>query len=819
MSAEAGNLVAMDVKSADAAEHKLDMRGADVETASGSIRTAEHKLDTRDADAAAMSMRSVSLFNGRIYLNPVATLSALCLLIFISAWCLGDESTYNDDESLKHTGAFDQIGIWKVWVSTHFTWLYVISQNAWLAVLVYIVYKFGSMKLGTDDSVPEFSDQAYFAMIFSCGIGTGLFFYGVGEPLFHYTGQFERSRYQNMSFISQDEEAQAAINLTMFHWGILGWVTYSLMGMQMALMTYRHGLPLSMRSTLFPMLGRHTFGYIGDLVDGSTIVVIVAGVVTDLGLGADQIVTGLIRLDILSAAEDPADQSARVTCIWLIIAIAAASAMTGVERGIKVLSQTALVLSSLLMVSVLFADNTEFLLNLIVQSIGYHLQWLLQLSFATDAWAQLKEVTEAGAKAFSGRSTDGDSASVLWMDSWTIFYWGWWIAWAPFVGMFLARISKGRTIRNMVMYTMTIPFFYILLWFCIFGGAGIRMERRAQEIQKAFYPNYDASAGDSNCFAVPADAQEPGISPVCLFQGDASAAWFDVLTQYGNIGSILNFMSCVAMIIYFVTSSDSGSLIMDALASNGSEKHSPAQRVVWAVAQGVVATVLLLRGTGVSLLYAFQPLLVVLGLPYQVMLCLGCAGLLKALFRDEQYRANGINGYLLKLDEPRNGHFKTPVHGGVFDVFEWVFSLGRPLASRGYGGLSLVLFGRTALALVLPFVPAFMVSRAIGEPKLTSMATTASIAATWVGTVASVITYLSIGAKPDNFVGILAIMFYSCFVFLLARLRSTFRTEYSIHDGNSAEDFCLAFCFYPMVLAQMIEHSNALPLPLADKNT
>jgi hypothetical protein len=202
-------------------------------------------------------------------------------------------------------------------------------------------------------------------------------------------------------------------------------------------------------------------------------------------------------------------------------------------------------------------------------------------------------------------------------------------------------------------------------------------------------------------------------------------------------------------------------------------------------------------------------------LPYQALLCLSCAGLVKALFDDEKMRKNGIASYLETLDDPANGHFKTAVHGGVLDSFEWLFSGGSPLTSRGYGGLSGGMFGRFALACTLPFVPAHMASQAIGEPKSTSVLASATMALCWIGCVASVIVFLAtdgvVGKNSDNFIGVIAVMLYACFTFLVARVRGNFREAHKI-EGNAADDFCLSVFMFPMVLSQMVEHSNAIPV-------
>ena len=416
------------------------------------------------------------------------------------------------------------------------------------------------------------------------------------------------------------------------------------------------------------------------------------------------------------------------------------------------------------------------------------------------------------------------------MDWWTVFYWGWWISWAPFVGIFLARISKGRTIKNVVAYTMTVPFAYSLVWFCTLGGSGIRMVRRAAELIAVNVANGLAAnatlleeplaSHGSRCYLVPDSAEDPGISPVCEWTGNYPRAFFDVLDQFGNIGGILNVLAIVAMSIYFITSSDSASLVIDALASNGSTTQSPAQRVIWAIAQGALTTALLLEGKGTGLLNAFKPILVILGLPYQVIVCLCGAAALKALYRDKEYRqAGGIAAYLDSMDKPENGHFKTPAHGGIFDMFEYIVSLGRPSASRGYAPVNAGTFIKFFAAMLFPMSAAQKISTGIAEDGTTRMLSTVGITFTHFAFVVSLVLHWSIGDVKNNYIGVLAMIFYCCLAGLTARLRVAFREAYKIKDGNQAEDLFCALFMWPIAFTQMLDHAENVAKPIDTDKT
>ena len=486
--------------------------------------------------------------------------------------------------------------------------------------------------------------------------------------------------YNNDGYSNDNQKAMYGLHLTMFHWGFMAWIVYCITALTMGFLSYRRGLPLCFRTTLAPVLGKATWGWIGDVLDVVTIVTIVAGLTTSLGLGARQIVAGCQRLEWLNG--DLSDNELTASACWIIGVItvcATASVVAGLDFGIKSVSYTAFMLGNFLILVVFCLDETWYILNVLVSSLGFHAQYFLETAFDTDAFAQLG--------LGNGRPNDGKGANPSWMDWWTIFYWGWWIAWAPFVGTFMARVSRGRTIRQVVLYTLTIPCGYAFLWFGTFGAAAIRMDRRATWIAQLgvdLHNNADyylhthenfrpANAG--KCYDVPATLNEtlypgydvnPMVSPVCNFaSGDSNGFWFDLMSQYYGMGQFLTFVSIVTTVLYFVTSSDSGSLVVDLIAANGREAHV-VQRVFWALTEGAVAIAVVASG-GFESLSGLQAVSIVMGLPFTFIMMLMCTALWRALKLEA--------GHMAPVNQRTD--WTLPLYGGVLDVPEWVLTCGR----------------------------------------------------------------------------------------------------------------------------------------------
>ena len=545
---------------------------------------------------------------GEIRFNPVVSTAAILIIWIFVAIC----AHFQEEVPFK---------LWRGWIVDNFTWLYigVVDVFAVFAVVLYFS-KYSDLKLGKEDDKPEFSDPTWFMMLFACGIGTGLFFFGVAEPLYHYTGG---NRYSADPTRPDNKLAQDAMNLTLYHWGIHGWIVYSLVGLLLAMLSFRENLPMTMKSCFYPLIGDRVFGWMGDLIDVTSIITTLFGVCTSLGLGTRQLNAGL---HILNSDIPSDDVTVQVIIIWCITAVATISVVTGVGVGIRRLSETCFLVGMFLMLVALFMDNTFYILNLYVQSIGYYFQNLLQLGFHTDAFEQL-----GPAAGFEDRgrwvppTSEHADGPQNWMDDWTMFYWGWWISWCPFVGMFIAKISKGRTIKQFINGTLTAPIIYTFLWLVIFGGAGIRQERMAANAglccadEKGWFLNSTALNDTVNSRVDPTDllvpessywmCQDDGKCGTCaksvlngkgnmsMTYGDfvdeyislasdfgsvltdrslsrlschsTEQMWFDVMRSYKGIGEFLSMFSLIGIVLYFVTSSDSGSLVIDCLSANG----------------------------------------------------------------------------------------------------------------------------------------------------------------------------------------------------------------------------------------------------------
>ncbi|CAK9012378.1 unnamed protein product [Durusdinium trenchii] len=738
-----------------------------------------------------------------IRFNPfVSFFSAVCLWCFVLYAVLDPES--------------DAVfGEWKNWVTSTFTWLYIGSQDYWLLYLFPLVYYYGDMKLGKDDEEPEYGDLTYLAMVWCAGVAIGLIFYGASEPLIHATDG--NNRHNNDGYSNDNQKALYGLHLTMFHWGFMAWIVYCLTALTMGFLAYRRGLPLCFRTTLAPVLGKATWGWIGDLLDIVTIVTIVAGLTTSLGLGARQIVSGCQRLGWLSGTlTDSELTNAACWIIGIITLCATASVVAGLEFGIKSVSYVAFMLGNFLILVVFCLDEPWYILNVFVATIGFHLQNFLETAFDTDAFAQLG--------VGNGQPNDGKGANPAWMDWWTIFYWGWWIAWAPFVGTFMARVSRGRTIRQVVLYTLTIPCGYAFIWFCTFGAAAIRMDRRATwlaELGSELHNNRDyflhtdltfrpASAG--KCYDVPASLPSitgyevnPYVSPVCNFaSGDSNGYWFDLMSQYYGMGQFLTFVSIVTTVLYFITSSDSGSLVVDLIAANGREAHV-VQRVFWALTEGAVAIATVASG-GFSSLTGLQAVSIVMGLPFTFILMVMCTSLWRAL-KLEAGDMPPIN---------RRTDWALPLYGGVVDFPEFLLTCGRcPMPSKKSicAFFTALLFPGYALFKALNGLasheqkPMPMVVRMI-LAKMTQLLFTAFVA---LHIAAAVYEGEQLRIEGRGLWSFGWICYISMAGFV-ALGRHQIRRLYSI-EGSGMEDFWAALLLYPQALAQIMLQIEQTPVP------
>ena len=449
-------------------------------------------------------------------------------------------------------------------VADKFGWLYMLGVGIFtLFALFLAVSPFGKFRLGPDQSKPTYSNLSWFAMLFSAGMGIGLMFWSVAEPVMHYVSP-------PVETAQSIDSAKMAMNILFFHWGLHAWAIYAIVGLVLAYFSFRHGLPLSIRSALYPLIGDKIYGKIGHSVDTIAVLGTVFGVATSLGFGVLQINSGLNYL-----FEIPVGISTQIILIALITAIATISVVLGLDGGIKRLSELNLYLAGFLLLFIFLAGPTFFLLNTLIQNIG---SYLSNIVFMT----------------FNQYSYDTTSS---WMSSWTLFYWAWWIAWAPFVGMFIARVSRGRTIREFVIGVLFVPVGFTFIWMTVFGNSAL----------------YSIMNEGFTLLSTAVSA-------------DVSTALFKFL-QHFPFSSFVSVIAIVLVVTFFVTSSDSGSLVVDTIASGGRVNNPVWQRIFWAVSQGIVAIALLLAGG----LQALQSASIIMALPFVFVMLIACWGMYKAL--------------------------------------------------------------------------------------------------------------------------------------------------------------------------------------------
>lgn len=445
-------------------------------------------------------------------------------------------------------------------------WLYILAVALILISVTYLgMSQYGNIKLGPDHSQPDFSYPSWFAMLFCAGMGIGLMFFGVAEPVMHYLAP-------PVGEAGTIEAAKEAMKLTFFHWGLHAWAIYAIVGLILAFFSYRHGLPLTLRSALYPIIGDRIYGPIGHAVDIFAILGTVFGVATSMGYGVLQVNSGLNYLfDI------PVNEITQVILIVVITALATLSVATGLNGGLRRLSELNLVLAFILLVLVGVLGPTVLLMKAFVQNTGAYL-------------------SEIVSKTFNMYAYEPSTGTKDWLGGWTLLYWGWWLSWSPFVGMFIARVSRGRTIRQFVIGVMFVPAGFTLLWMTFFGNTAIDLIMHGAT----------------------------GLADAV--QSDSSVALFKFL-EFFPFSKILSIFATLMIVVFFVTSADSGAMVVDMLASGGDDNTPLWQRIFWSSLMGIVAISLLFSG-GLS---ALQTMTIAAALPYSMVLLLSVYGLLKAL--------------------------------------------------------------------------------------------------------------------------------------------------------------------------------------------
>ena len=547
-------------------------------------------------------------------LNPMMTIiSMMVITVFVLFGGLMTETAFQTFEALKSSIIFG------------LNWYYIATVAFFLFFVLWLLFsRYGNIRLGDDDERPEFGYFSWFAMLFSAGMGIGLVFWSIAEPIYHF---------QANPFISEalsPEAAEIAMRITLLHWGLHPWAIYVIVGLSLAYFAYRKKLPLATRSALYPLIGDKIYGPIGHTVDILAVFGTVFGLATSLGLGVQQMDAGLAHLfsyESCAVAEAAAKQThideqciqltneaekmacakeypkpspiSLVAIIVIVTLIATASVVSGIGRGVRILSIINLGLSIMLLIFFLLWGPTRYLLNSLVQNTGDYLAAVIPLSLWTDTYK------DTG-----------------WQSGWTTFYWAWWIAWSPFVGIFIARISRGRTIREFILGVLLIPTALAIVWLTFFGGTALHIE---------LFHTVTNEAGE-----VVAAIGQAGI--VEAVKNDVTLALYTTFEKM-DVGIISTFASGIATILvatYFITSSDSATLVVCTILSIGHEEPPIFHRVFWGIGEGAVAGVLLIMGG----LQALQTASITAALPFSFIILVMVYGLMKAL-REEKMVING----------------------------------------------------------------------------------------------------------------------------------------------------------------------------------
>ena len=462
-------------------------------------------------------------------------------------------------------------------IFANFSWFYVLAFSVFLGFLVILsVSSLGNIKLGNDEEEPEFGFLSWLAMLFAAGMGVGLMFFGVAEPLTHYLSDITAG--------TAEHKQQEALLHTLFHWGIHAWAVYGTIALALAYFGFRYKLPLALRSCFYPLLKERINGKLGDLIDIMALLATLFGIITTLGFGASQLGAGLHQLGWISENSF----SLQMVVIAVVMSLAIFSAISGVGKGVKILSELNLTLAFCLLIFVLVTGPTLYLLSAFSDNIGTYLSNLVQLSFKTYVYEQ---------------------EHTGWFSGWTILYWAWWCSWAPFVGLFIARISKGRTIREFIFGVLVIPSMFGILWFTVFGNTAIWL-------------NDGEAAGTLG--------QMISSPETLLFK----------FLDYLPLSGVTGLVSLMVISLFFITSADSGIYVLNNIASRDKSLAAPRwQAVMWGVLMSVVAIVLMQSGGLANL----QAMTLLVALPFAMLMLLMCFSLWKGLNADKKYFDTKVN--------------------------------------------------------------------------------------------------------------------------------------------------------------------------------
>lgn len=506
------------------------------------LKTPKYETNKLKGKTKLMHSRNVSKF-GFDFHPQVSLFSAFLMILFIG-YTLKDPSAAN--------AMLNNI---KGKITGNFNWFFIISSNLFVLFPLYLIFsKLGEVRLGGPEAKPEFTNFAWYSMLISAGMGIGLMFWSVGEPLYHISS--------TLPFSGNKGNIGEALGITFYHWGFHPWGMYALVALALAFFAYNRGLPLSLRSVFYPIFKDKVFGWIGDVIDILAVISCLFGLATSLGLGAQQINSGLNYLFNV-----PQSANIQIIIIVLITAVATLSVVSGIGKGVRILSEWNMRIAAVFLILILVLGPTLFMFRSFNNGIGFYLNNLINLSF----------FTEYGNK---------------WQGSWTIFYWAWWISWSPFVGTFIARVSKGRSVREFVIAIFVVPTLLSFIWMSAFGGTAI--------FQNTLNGGKLLAQVNENI----------STSLFAMIQG------LDINQTFKMILSILGTFLVIS---FFVTSSDSGSLVVDSLTSGGKLDSPVPQRIFWALMEGAVAIALLTAG-GTDALNALQTGVILTGLPFAVIL-------------------------------------------------------------------------------------------------------------------------------------------------------------------------------------------------------
>ncbi|MBS3806767.1 MAG: BCCT family transporter [Bacteroidales bacterium] len=533
-----------------------DDKGSVPTNGSGKDQNNEHNNYSRPSEAAGQTGEKPRGIHKHFDIHPPVFWSATILLIvFIAVTLIVGEPMERVFDTMQN------------WISDHFGWFLVLVVNFYLLLALYFAFsRFGNIRLGGRNAVPEFSRRAWFSMLFSAGMGIGILFWSVAEPIFHFTDP-------PVDMTNPTAAAQEAMKTTFLHWGLHAWAIYTLVGLALAFFSFNRNMPLAFRSVFYPLLGDKVYRWPGDVIDVLAVLATLFGLATSLGLGVKQVSAGLSHL-----FNSPDTLNMRVILIAAITAAATISVVLGLNKGVKKLSEMNINLGAILLVFILILGPTLFILDSYAQNLGNYLNDFFQKSFWTESYQASN-----------------------WQNDWTIFYWSWWISWSPFVGMFIARISRGRTIQEYVLSVLIVPTLLTFFWITAFGGSALFLE-----LQEA--------AG------IAAEVKQ-----------NVATSIYHLFERF-PLAEVTNFAAIVLVISFFVTSSDSGSLVVDAFTSGGKLRSPVTQRIFWASMEGAVAAILLVGGG----LKALQTAAITTGLPFAIILIIMGFSLRKGLKKEQE---------------------------------------------------------------------------------------------------------------------------------------------------------------------------------------